>query len=145
MKQPILFQVRLLQNSIIRNICSDMKEHHITSLPTLIQAEIIGYLINHSKEDIYQKDLESVFKLRRSTISGVLQTLERRGMITRVDSKNDGRVKKIILTEEAKSQHQTANEYLEKLENKITANILKEELQIFYKVVEQMKQNLEIK
>ncbi len=145
MKHSVLFQIKLLQNLIVRNICSDMKRHNIVSPPSQIQASIIGYLIRNEEKETYQKDLEGVFKLRRSTISGILKTLEKNHLIRRIDSKEDARVKKIILTEEANKLYKGADQYLEQLEKKIIANIKEEDLEIFCNILEKMQQNIEIK
>lgn len=145
MKHPLLFQIKLLQNAIVRNICNDMKKRNISAPPSQIQSSIIGYLIRNKGKDVYQKDLEVVFKLRRSTISGVLQTLEKRNLIKRIDSVCDARVKKIILTEEAEEMYRGVDLYLKHLEEKIMANIDEKELLVFCKVLEQMQKNIEIK
>ncbi len=144
MESYVLFEIKQLQNTIVRTICTDMKQHNITSPPTLIQAEIIGYLIQNKEKNVYQRELESVFKLRRSTISGILQTMEKKNIIERVDNQNDGRTKKIILTEKAFLQQEIALNYLKQLEQNITKDITVEELELFRQVVQKMKHNLEI-
>lgn len=141
MKQRVLFQMKQLQNLIVRNICMVMNQDKPVSL-SLIQSEMIGYIIQ-SKQTIYQKDLEKIFKLRRSTISGILKTLERKNLIQKIGSENDARVKKIILTTQAMEFYQRANQHLEQLEQKMLLGISKEELQIFYQVVKKMQQNIE--
>ena len=145
MKQSLLFQIKLLQNAIVRNICTDMRKHNISAPPSQIGSSIIGYIIRNEGKDVYQKDLEIVFKLRRSTISGVLQTLEKKNLIKRIDSSSDARVKKIILTEEAVKMYKGADFHLKRLEEKITSNIKEEDLRIFCKVMERMQQNIETK
>lgn len=145
MKNSVLFQIKLLQNLIVRNICNDMKKHNIVSPPSQIQASIIGYLIKNEDKEVYQKDLEGVFKLRRSTISGILKTLEKNCLIKRMDSKKDARVKQIILSEEAKTLYKGADQYLEQLEKKIIANIKEDDLKVFCEVLEKMQQNIDVK
>lgn len=140
MEPYVLFEIKQLQNAIVRTICTDMKQHNITSPPTLIQAEITGYLIRNKEKNVYQKELEAVFKLRRSTISGILQTMEKKNIIQRVD---DGRTKKIILTEQAIQQQELALQYLKQLEQTIIKDITVEELELFHQVIQKMKQNLE--
>lgn len=141
MKQQVLFQMKQLQNLIVRNICMVMNQDKHVSL-SLIQSEMIGYIIQ-SKQTIYQKDLEKIFKLRRSTISGILKTLERKNLIQKIGSEDDARVKKIILTTQAIEFYQRANQHLEQLEQKMLMGIPPEELQIFYQVVKKMQQNIE--
>ena len=88
----VLFAIKNFQNTIARNIFNNVKLANCSSPPSMIQAEIIFYLLQNKNQDVYQKDLENVFKIRRSTISGVLKTLEKKGVIKRLDSSNDARV-----------------------------------------------------
>lgn len=56
------------------------------------------YLLS-KKQDVFQKDLEAVLDVRRSTISNVLGILEQKGYILRESFPTDARVKKLRLTE----------------------------------------------
>lgn len=73
------------------------KDALINKTMTPTQMQIIEYILEHDGSCVYQKDLENVLKLRRATVSGVLQTMEKNDFIERVIDKNDTRVKKIIL------------------------------------------------
>ena len=141
MKPAIIFEIKLLQNSIMRMIGKDMK-NQIYSPPSLIQAEIIQYLFQNQQKEMYQTELETVFELRRSTISGILKTMEKKNLIKRIDSKKDARTKQIILTQETLKIHVEILEYLKHLEQKLLSNIEEQDLAIFLKVVEQMRENI---
>ena len=67
---------------------------------TISQLSTIGFLYFSQQGDVYQKDIESFFKLRRSTVSSQLDTLEKKGLIQRVPVSHDARLKKLVLTEE---------------------------------------------
>lgn len=72
----------------------------ILSGMTISQLSTIGFLTFEQGRDIYQKDVESFFKLRRSTVSSLLNTLERKELIQRVPVPHDARLKKLVLTEQ---------------------------------------------
>lgn len=55
------------------------------------------YLLS-KKQDVFQKDLEAVLDVRRSTISNVLGILEQKGYILRESVPADARLKKLSLT-----------------------------------------------
>ena len=67
------------------------------------QGMIIGFIHVNTldKIDVYQKDIEKEFSLRRSTASEILALMEKNGLIVRVQLKNDARMKKLVLTEKA--------------------------------------------
>jgi DNA-binding MarR family transcriptional regulator len=57
---------------------------------------------NQDSQEILQAKIQKTFRLRRSTITSVLQTLEKKGMIIRKTDGSDQRKKVIILTGQAK-------------------------------------------
>ena len=90
----------------------------------------------------YQKDLEAVLNLRRATVSGVLQTMERNGLVLRVVNDGDARSKKIILNEKAKKIFASNEKKIAELEKIAVRGIPDDELAIFSKVLSSMKNNL---
>ena len=72
------------------------------SKPTPTQMQIMDYFLDNNKKEIFQKDLEDILHLRRATVSGVLQTMEKNKLIQRVTDEEDTRIKKIILNKKAK-------------------------------------------
>ena len=60
---------------------------------------ILCFLNEHKDENIYQKDIEKFFGLKKSTITSILNSLEDAGYIERKVGKDDGRLRRIVLTE----------------------------------------------
>ncbi|HEY8443578.1 MAG TPA: MarR family transcriptional regulator [Clostridia bacterium] len=60
------------------------------------------YLNQDSQEHLLQAKIQKIFHLRRSSITSVLQTLEKKGMIVRKTDESDQRKKVVILTDQAK-------------------------------------------
>ncbi len=141
---PILEQIKNLDKSVIRSFIIEVhKEHEHHHHPTPTQFQIIGYIIKHQNEDIYQRDLEKVLNLRRATVSGVLQTMEKRKIITRVVSEKDSRTKKIMLNEDAKQAFINGKERFINLEKIIKKDISDEELKNFSNTINKMQKNIE--
>lgn len=76
-----------------------MAENGLTS----IQTRILGHLRHAQDEnrEVFQRDIEEVFRIKRSSVTSVLQTLEKKGLIIRESIPEDARLKKLILTEKA--------------------------------------------
>lgn len=134
----ILYQVKSLEKMIVRVL---LKEHDVMP-PTQTQMQIMGYIISNPKKEIYQKDLENILNLRRATVSGVLQTMEKSNLIERVMDDTDTRTKKIKLSKKANDIFLKHKDEMEKLEENITSNISKEDLETFNRVINTMKKNL---
>lgn len=87
----------------LHRMCSIIPIEALPTGMTMSQLAVISFLHFRGDQDTYQKDLETCLKLRRSTVSSLLNTLERKGLLERVSVPQDARLKKIILTEEASS------------------------------------------
>ena len=145
-----LYKIRSLEKMIIR-LFIDEKEFipeqcnlkKQKKFPTPTQMQIIAYILKHKNEDIYQRDLENVLKLRRATVSGVLKTMEKNGFIIRITDKEDTRIKKIILNKNAEEIFEKGEKKLDELEKIVIKDISKTDLEIFSNVIDKMKENIE--
>lgn len=142
MKDRILYQIKSLNKSVVRTLLSNIEcSINFDKIPTPTQMQILEYIIKNDKE-VYQKDLETILNLRRATISGVLQTMEKNNLIERISHEEDARTKKIILTEKARIMFEKSEEKILELEKVITKDITKKDLETFLKVINKMKENL---
>ncbi|UKI57872.1 MAG: MarR family winged helix-turn-helix transcriptional regulator [Clostridium sp.] len=62
------------------------------------QIMITRFLYKNSDKVVYQKDLEKGLPFRKSTISGIIQTMIKNNIIDTKSSKNDLRSKEVTLT-----------------------------------------------
>ena len=71
---------------------------------TPMQKHILKFiLLETMHRDLYQKDVEEEFKIRRSTTTGILQLMEKNGFIYRESVAKDARLKRIIPTKKAEA------------------------------------------
>lgn len=103
---------------------------------------IIAYLHDHCDSDVFQRDLEHEFQVRRSTMSKVLTLLEQKDYIKRVEVDYDKRLKKIVLTKKALKKADKLKSDRKSLEEKMVKGISKEELTQFKETLEKIKNNL---
>lgn len=111
---------------------------------TISQAYVIDFICNEGKDkDVFQKDLESVFDLKRSSISLMLNNMEKSGLIERMLVKEDGRLKKIVLTEKSIKIYEKISDAIDLVENKLSENITEEEVKVFQNVLNKIRNSLE--
>lgn len=103
---------------------------------------IIAYLHDHSGIDVFQRDIEREFMIRRSTVSKALTLLEQKGYIERISVSSDHRLKKIALTKKAVDIVDKIKADRQNLEKQMTNNIDTDEIDAFKKTLEKIKQNL---
>lgn len=139
----LLYQLKALEKNIVRLvICCDNCSRVIPPTPT--QMQIVKYILEHPNENIYQRDLENILNLRRATVSGVLQTMEKNRLIERVIDTNDSRIKKIILNSEAKKIFIAHEKKMEEIEKFVIHDISEEEILDFLKIINKMQDNLKL-
>lgn len=114
----------------------------IKTPPSPLQVRIFMYLLKHKNEDVCQKDLEISLKVSKVAISEVLNKMENNGMIKRVKMSDDARSKKIVYTEDAIKKMNDMEEALINLNKLLVSNISDEDLEVFLKVIDQMKENI---
>ena len=102
-----------------------------------MQAMIVHHLIIHEKQgDIFQKDLENAFQMRRSTATGILQLMEQHGIIRREPVEHDGRLKRLVLTEQARAMDEYITERMQQMEQLLRQGITEDELKGWFAVCE---------
>ena len=92
-----------VDNQIKRKIDQVALKHDLTG----IQAFFLKIIHDKSSEgDLFQRDLEKMFDIRRSSVSTMISCVEKKGYIIRVSIPTDKRVNKIILTDEGMKKHE---------------------------------------
>ena len=110
---------------------------------THIQIFILRFLYeNKDKKDIFQKDIEKLLDIRRSTTTEILNVMERNNLLERVDSLSDNRQKMIVLSEKGTKYLKDFEKIVLKTEKEILNNVSQEEKYIFFNVLEKIKNNL---
>jgi len=141
-EKPLAFRIKSLNNEIKRHFDRSAIERNEANL-TGMQFAFLGYISDRGEtEDVFQRDIEVEFNIRRSTASGMLQLLEREGYIQRLSVPNDARLKKIILTDKAREQDKKAKKDIEQFDKKITAGITDAQLQEFYRILDKIADNI---
>lgn len=139
MKRFPLKEIKDLQKEVLRNYSvlsfGEFKINNVTQceiIKNILDCDALGHIL-------YQKDLENLLNIRKSTISGILETMEKNRIIIRVSS-NEGKI--IKLTDEASEQKDVVLNLLRTVENELVDGIEEEELEIFFKVIDKMKENI---
>lgn len=141
-KQPIIIEIKSLSNLIKRkidNIISNQCDDIITGM----QGLVIGYLCNNEDNDVFQKDIEGEFKIRRSTATGILQLMEKNGLIERRAVSHDARLKKLIVTQKAIDRHNIFLKGIDNVENEVKKGLSEEEINNFLSTLNKIRKNIE--
>lgn len=111
---------------------------------TGMQLFILEYLYQHQEQNVFQRDLEAEFHVRRSTVTGILKGMEKKGLIQRLPVAEDARLKRIILTSQAKNLHQEVEVAVARMEKIALQGLSEAEIAFFLEILEKMKANLQV-
>lgn len=142
-EKNILREIKTLDHLVINKLGINNISNIKRMTPS--QIYILEYIINSSKKEVSQKDLEKILKHSRATVSSVLITMEKNGLIKRIIDNNDTRSKKIILTEKALNVYEKSSESVNLIEKKCLNGINENDLSIFCMVLKKMINNLQRK
>ncbi|EDP67539.1 Transcriptional regulator, MarR/EmrR family protein [Carnobacterium sp. AT7] len=134
-------EIRKLMNFIQRNVKSSNIEDKRLSM-TKMHGMIIGFLNTSKHKDVFQKDIEKAFSMRRSTTSKMLKNMEEKGLIERISSEQDARMKKLQLSEKGQSLVEEVSREYQRIENLLTEGLSEKELEQFFTVIYKMQQNM---
>jgi DNA-binding MarR family transcriptional regulator len=104
---------------------------------------ILGYLLCHDDRDVFQKDIESAFSIRRSTVSKILQLMEEKDFIRRESVSYDARLKKLAITQKGREIYQVIKNEILETEKLLRQDISDEELAFFFRIMKKFKTNIE--
>lgn len=104
---------------------------------------IMRYLYENRKKDIFQKDIEKFFSIGRSTVTNIIQILEKKGYVRRESVEYDARLKKVILTEQGIESHEKIEAIIGCLNHRMIQGIEDDDLQVFLRVADQIRRNVE--
>lgn len=141
MQKSIGFEIRAITNQLKR---------HINSLPVFQQYDlrggrgyILGFLYDHADKDIYQKDIEEEMALRKSSVTSLLNNLEKNGLIERRPSPDDARLKSVVLTEKGGKIHEEVASEINRVETLLTEGFSGEETKTFMNLLARIERNIE--
>lgn len=94
------------------------------------------------QDAVYQKDIEDEFSLRPSTATELLKAMEQDGLIRREAVPQDARLKGLVVTDKALAYKQAVMADILGLEDELTRGIPPEEMEVFFRVMEKMLDNM---
>lgn len=111
---------------------------------TIMQKHVLKFILLESlHRNLYQKDIEEEFQIRKSTVTGILKLMEKHGYICRESVQKDARLKKVVPTAKAEALRPSIMEHIRHAEMNLTQGISEEDILICKKALCQMYHNLE--
>lgn len=141
MKKNVLEELKNLDIAIMKKLFNMAQNLNIEYRITPIQMTIIKFLMDKEDKSCYQKELYLFTGRGKSTISSVLTTMEKNGLIKRALN-DDSKLTSLILTDKALNVYQIIKNNYEEFSNMITEGLSESELNMFFKVIYTLKKNI---
>ena len=122
-KAAILIKKSALEFDKISNAV--LEEHDLT----VSQYKVMKYLYEEAKSGVRIVDLEKYYSMSHPTTIGIVQNLEKKGLIEYQNNPNDARSRYIIPTDRALERRSELNDIGATLEKKLTGNLTEKERQ----------------
>ena len=134
-KRQIGRGINILCNKIKRRIGKVSLEYGISSM----QAKILIFVFQESfKRDIFQRDIEEEFDIRRSSVTSVLTLMEKNKLIKRISFNEDARLKKLILTDKGIGIYKSIFKEIEAIESIILESLSVEEFDLLWELIQRL-------
>lgn len=132
--------INLLSHKVKTRLNATLQNLGITG----VQSRVIYYILSHYQEGpIFQRDIENVFGLSRSTATGILQLLEKNGIIRRESVASDARLKSLVPTQRAAMLDAQVYACLQETDRMLTRGLSEGQVQLFKEMAAQMLRNLD--
>ena len=137
--KKIAVDINILNCSLIKIFSKELSKNNINLTPEqYLVMDILwdqGTLSQQAIADIIQKDKNSVTKF--------IDSLEKKGLVSRVVNRNDRRINNIIVSEEGLKLKDKTTEVAINMMQNVLADISEDDLLIFDKVMNQIKSNID--
>lgn len=130
-------------NNVLKRNCNTSELSRELEQATGKNGWIIGFIAENSDKDIFQRDIEEKFSIRRSTVSSMLQLMEKKGFVVRESVSYDARLKKLTLTPKAWEMQKKMLEGLDGMEKRLRSGLTEEEVEQFFRLIEKIRNNAE--
>ena len=123
--------IHKVDNQIKREIDQIACKHGLTGIQSFFLKCIYD---NAENGDVFQKDLEKMFDIRRSSVSTMISCVEKKGYIKRESNK-------IVLTEEGRKKYEEVDADLKEYKHQLLKDFSDEEIDLVYNMLQKISDN----
>ena len=133
--------VMTLSHQLRRRIDAGMASIGITGM----QARVLHFILKEMEgKEVFQRDIEMEFNLRRPSATGILHLMEQNGLILRESVAHDARLKKLVPTEKAVCVSEQVDRQLAEIEKDLCQGLKRDDKILFRGLCLQMEENLAV-
>ena len=143
-RHEALLEIMRLANRLSRSLGALNAERSSAGISG-VNARILAYLADHEDTDVFQRDIEEQFAIRRSTVSKIVRLMEQKQLVVRETVARDARLKRLRLTEKARRIQAVAAGEFDDFEARATDGLTAAEIETLRSLLTRIRMNLETK
>lgn len=136
------YELHRLDNAIKKRIDGKLREEGLNEA-TVVNGWFLKFLYDNREKEIYQKDIEKHFNIGRSTVTGIIQLMERKELVCRVTVENDARLKRVILLQKGEEIHKIIEKAILDTNRQIVEGVTSEEMDALFRVLNKIRTNID--
>ncbi len=129
-------RIHMVSNQIRRRMDSELSKFGLTHAQNII----LSYLARNSHRDIFQKNIEEEFDIRRSSVSSILSHLEEKGYVSRQSVDYDARLRKLTITEKGLETVMKMHSVVVDFEKNIEKVLSNEEIDTLFTLLDKLSE-----
>ncbi len=136
--KEIAVNVNILNSRIKKCFFDKLQDHGINITPE--QYLVLDIL--WEQQSLSQQSIADIIQKDKNSVTKIIDSLEKKNLVRRVVDKNDRRINKIELTDEAFALEKITTDVAINFMNDVVNDIDDEDLDTFVRVMRQLKNNL---
>lgn len=137
-------RIKFLTHAFTRKFLEVARDEEVDEV-TVMHGQILGYLYRcgQANQPVYQRDLEETFHITRSSVTGIVQLMERKGYIQRRSVPGDGRLKELFLTDLGTQACKRTWVAFQRVEELAAQGLTPEQIAAFHALCDHIQNNLD--
>ena len=137
-------RIKFLTHAFTRKFLEVARDEEVDEV-TVMHGQILGYLYRcgQANRPVYQRDLEETFHITRSSVTGIVQLMERKGYIQRRSVQGDGRLKELFLTDLGTQACKRTWVAFQRVEELAAQGLTPEQIATFHALCSHIQNNLD--
>lgn len=133
LKNSIAYRITRAANKVHKTINKKLSPYNI-AIEQRATLEMIKF-----EEDVNQMMISNLLNKDKTTISRSLTALEKKGLITKTETLDDKRSKKVELTSKGESTLKDTLEYVSSYRESLSSKLSDEEINTFFKIMDKLE------
>ena len=138
--RPLIMDFKITEIPATRYVVNILRKEMSIDLSPM-QCEVF-ILLEENGGSMTQRALEECLDISKSTLSGVLKTMEKRGFVEKAVSDSDRRVMEVSLSPRGREIYSEAMRRMEDLDRTVFAGLDEEELRVMAKALTVIRRNI---